>query len=87
MNDACKNLSQRASVIAGWRQDGGVLLMGYELYRQLANKKPRKKRQKKHEPVCIDIEEEDTNKTLLDGECEANSSIITFEPSLSSYLK
>jgi len=66
VNDACKNLSQRASVIAGWRQDGGVLLMGYELYRQLANKKPRKKRQKKHEPVCIDIEEEDTNKTLLD---------------------
>ena len=68
MNDSLKNLNQRATVIRRWENEGGVLLMGYELYRQLANKKPRKKRKKKNEPVCIDIEEEDTNKTLLDGE-------------------
>ena len=43
--------------------------MGYELYRQLANRKPRKQRRKKKDtgPECIDIEEEDKNKSILDG--------------------
>ena len=51
-----------------WRRVGGVLLMGYELYRQLANKKPRKRKAKKKAagPECIDIEEEDKTKCLLD---------------------
>ena len=39
--------------------------MGYELYRLMANKRQRKKRKKKG-PECIDIEEEDRHKTLLD---------------------
>ena len=56
-------------IILDWRQKGGVLLMGYELYRQLANRKPRKQRRKKKDmgPECIDIEEEDKNKCILDG--------------------
>jgi RAD54-like protein 2 len=66
LNDTLKNLQQRAAVIQAWRRDGGVLLMGYELYRQLANKKTRKPRKQKNKPLCIDIEEEDTNKNLLD---------------------
>merc|ERR550532_2701448 len=43
--------------------------MGYELYRLLANKKQRKKRKKKataRDPECIDIEEEDRAKDMLD---------------------
>ena len=47
LNDSVKNLEQRSRVIDSWRAEGGVLLMGYELYRLLANKKQRKKRKKK----------------------------------------
>jgi RAD54-like protein 2 len=65
LNDSLKNLHQRAGVIGNWNKNGGVLLMGYELYRQLANKKPRKKKQKGHGFECIDIEEEDKNRGLL----------------------
>lgn len=58
-------------IIMEWYDGGGALLMGYELYRQLANKKPsKKKKTKKQRPVgpeCIDIEEEDREKSLLDG--------------------
>jgi len=65
LNDSLKNLHQRAGVIGNWKKNGGVLLMGYELYRQLANKKPRKKKQKANNFECIDIEEEDKNRGLL----------------------
>ena len=47
LNDALKNLEQRSRVIDSWRAEGGVLLMGYELYRLLANKKQRKKKASK----------------------------------------
>uniref|UniRef100_A0A0K2TD83 Helicase ARIP4like [Pundamilia nyererei] n=1 Tax=Lepeophtheirus salmonis TaxID=72036 RepID=A0A0K2TD83_LEPSM len=66
LNDNCKNLDQRGRLIENWYSKGGVLLMGYELYRQLANKKPRKKRKRKG-PECIDIEEEDKEKVTLDS--------------------
>ena len=46
LNDTYKNLNQRAGLISEWGHRGGVLMMGYELYRQLANKKPRKKKSK-----------------------------------------
>jgi len=65
LNDSLKNLQQRAGVIGNWRRNGGVLLMGYELYRQLANKKPRKKKPKGNGFDYIDIEEEDKNRGLL----------------------
>ena len=54
-----------------WKKVGGVLLMGYELYRLLATRTQRKKRKTKKEaagPVCIDIEEEDKEKLMLDGQ-------------------
>ena len=47
LNDALKNLEQRSRVIDSWRAEGGVLLMGYELYRLLANKRQRKKKASK----------------------------------------
>ena len=40
--------------------------MGYELYRQLANQRPRR-RKVKGGLDCIDLEEEDKNKLTLDG--------------------
>lgn len=65
LNDSLKNLQQRAAVIASWHEIGGVLLMGYELYRQLANKKPRKRKVKGNGMECIDLEEEDKNRVIL----------------------
>jgi len=65
LNDSLKNLPQRAAVIASWHEVGGVLLMGYELYRQLANKKPRKRKVKGNGMECIDLEEEDKNRIIL----------------------
>ena len=60
-------------MIEEWHKLGCVLLMGYELYRQLdlkINKKPKKKKDPNNpnSDNVIDIEEEDKNKDLLDGE-------------------
>ena len=53
LNDALKNLEQRSRVIDSWRAEGGVLLMGYELYRLLANKKQRKKKTSKKKASAL----------------------------------
>ncbi|CAB4067173.1 RAD54L2 [Lepeophtheirus salmonis] len=53
LNDNCKNLDQRGRLIENWYSKGGVLLMGYELYRQLANKKPRKKTKEKSQLCAL----------------------------------
>ena len=67
LNDTLKNLEQRSKVIYKWKDEGGVLLMGYELFRMLATKKQRKKRKKKADShVCIDLEEEDLEKMNLE---------------------
>lgn len=65
LNDMHKTPASRAKVIADWRKNGGVLLMGYEMYRLLARSKqtamgrPRKKTSKsgKASPQVIDIDE------------------------------
>ncbi|XP_033150709.1 helicase ARIP4 [Drosophila busckii] len=51
LNDQQKNLTARAKVILNWTRNGGVLLIGYELFRLLALKlvTTRKKRGKKAE--------------------------------------
>lgn len=64
LNDFHKTITARGKVIQNWRIDGGVLLMGYELYRQLTSRKPRKKRNKKQ--MDEDFYDE-KNKPLLDG--------------------
>ncbi len=64
-------------VILNWKKTGGVLLMGYELYRLLATRTQRKKRKTKKVatgPVCIDIEAEDKEKFMLDGEFRGRDS-------------
>ncbi|XP_053594955.1 uncharacterized protein LOC103575845 isoform X2 [Microplitis demolitor] len=68
LNDSHKNMAARARVIQDWQKNGGVLLIGYELYRQLSLKKPNKGKRKRGQPLkdTIDIEEEDKNKGLLD---------------------
>ncbi|KAM4652700.1 helicase ARIP4 [Discoglossus pictus] len=72
MNDEHKTTAARAKVVNDWATDGGVLLMGYEMYRLLSLKKSftvgRKKRSKKAAgPVIIDLDEEDRQQEMLKG--------------------
>ncbi|XP_054465179.1 helicase ARIP4-like isoform X2 [Anoplopoma fimbria] len=72
LNDEHKNTATRAKVVEDWAQEGGVLLMGYEMYRLLSLKKSfvagRKKKSKKTTgPVVIDLDEEDRQQELLTG--------------------
>lgn len=67
-----RNTATRAKVVEDWKRDGGVLLMGYEMYRLLSLKKSfvagRKKKSKKSTgPVVIDLDEEDKQQELLKG--------------------
>lgn len=62
----------RAKVVEEWARDGGVLLMGYEMYRLLSLKKSyvagRKKKSKRAMgPVVIDVDEDDRQQELLKG--------------------
>lgn len=83
LSDNYKTTITRAKVIGEWNQNGGVLLMGYELYRILAmstpcmasNKCAPPKRKKSNtstsaanqEPEVIDLEEEEKNMDFLIG--------------------
>ncbi|XP_028908449.1 helicase ARIP4 [Ornithorhynchus anatinus] len=72
LNDEHKTTAARAKVVADWVTEGGVLLMGYEMYRLLSLKKSfatgRKKKTKKPAgPVIIDLDEEDRQQELLKG--------------------
>ncbi|XP_074537552.1 helicase ARIP4-like isoform X2 [Halichoeres trimaculatus] len=72
LNDEHKNTTTRAKVVEDWSRDGGVLLMGYEMYRLLSMKKSfvagRKRKSKKAAgPVVIDLDEEDRQQELLKG--------------------
>ncbi|XP_028307929.1 helicase ARIP4-like isoform X2 [Gouania willdenowi] len=71
LNDEHKNTASRARVVEDWARVGGVLLMGYEMYRLLSLKKSfvagRKKKNKKTGPVVIDLDEEDRQQELLKG--------------------
>ena len=71
VSDNLKSIAQRATVITNWRDEGGVLLMGYELFRLLAGTKAQQRKKKiskaRKKPVCVDIEEEDREKDIMLG--------------------
>uniref|UniRef100_A0A182JQ39 Helicase ATP-binding domain-containing protein n=1 Tax=Anopheles christyi TaxID=43041 RepID=A0A182JQ39_9DIPT len=57
LNDSHKTLKSRSKVVLEWAKNGGVLLIGYEMYRLLSQKKMTKKKKKK-KGVAIELEEE-----------------------------
>lgn len=65
-------MAARAKVMADWVSEGGVLLMGYEMYRLLTLKKSfatgrSKKTKKRSHPVIIDLDEEDRQQEFRRG--------------------
>ncbi|MCI4389933.1 hypothetical protein PGIGA_G00116750 [Pangasianodon gigas] len=67
---ALRTTVTRAKVVEEWARDGGVLLMGYEMYRLLSLKKSfvtgRKRKSKKPAgPIIIDLDEEDRQQELM----------------------
>ncbi|XP_043461443.1 uncharacterized protein LOC122498019 isoform X2 [Leptopilina heterotoma] len=80
LNDSHKTMTARSKVIKDWQKNGGVLLIGYELYRQLSLKKANKAKRKRGQPVKDpDIEEDDKNKGLLD---EMHTALVNPGPDL-----
>ncbi|XP_011880428.1 PREDICTED: uncharacterized protein LOC105568957 isoform X1 [Vollenhovia emeryi] len=81
LNDSHKTMTARAKVIQEWQSTGGVLLIGYELFRQLSLKKPNKAKRKRGQPFkdTVDVEEEDKNKGLLD---EMHTALVNPGPDL-----
>lgn len=66
LNDTHKTLVARSKVILEWARDGGVLLIGYELYRLLSLKKMTRRRGRKaaRDPELEEREAEEHKKTL-----------------------
>ncbi|CAG9808002.1 unnamed protein product [Chironomus riparius] len=46
LNDSHKSLAMRSKVVLEWKKEGGVLMMGYEMFRLLSLKKVKQKRKK-----------------------------------------
>ncbi|XP_034549460.1 helicase ARIP4 [Notolabrus celidotus] len=72
LNDEHKTTIARAKVVEEWSRDGGVLLMGYEMYRLLSMKKSfvmgkKRKSKKPAGPIIIDLDEEDRQQELMKG--------------------
>ncbi|KAM3962874.1 uncharacterized protein ACR2FA_002969 [Aphomia sociella] len=62
LNDSHKTLQMRAKVVKDWSTTGGVLMIGYELYRLLSMKKDKKPRKKKKADAKLEAEKEKDDK-------------------------
>ncbi|XP_026751515.1 uncharacterized protein LOC113511970 isoform X2 [Galleria mellonella] len=62
LNDSHKTLQMRAKVVKDWSTTGGVLMIGYELYRLLSMKKDKKPRKKKKADAKQETEKEKEEK-------------------------
>lgn len=80
LNDTHKTLNARSKVVLDWAEKGGVLLMGYELYRLLSMKKVAKKRGRKvYRDPEVEKEEAEEHKKLLD---EMHAALVKPGPDL-----
>lgn len=64
------SLGYQLKVLDAWTKDGGVLLMGYEMFRLLATRKTKTRKRKANAgPELIDIDLEEKNTGLQMGRC------------------
>lgn len=80
LNDTHKTLNARSKIVLEWARSGGVLLIGYELYRLLSLKKVTKRRGRKaaRDPEVEEREAEE-HKKLLD---EMHAALVKPGPDL-----
>merc|ERR1711911_575485 len=73
LNDSTKDINSRCRVISEWMNQGGVLLLGYEMYRIFYTQRKQRKRgrKKKRSSGLIDVEEEEKEKETLEKIYEA----------------
>ncbi|XP_075235650.1 uncharacterized protein LOC142332860 [Lycorma delicatula] len=79
LNDLQKTVTARAKVVQEWSKQGGVLLIGYELYRQLSLKRPRRARKSKKKLSSDEDVEDNKNKPLLE---EMHAALVKPGPDL-----
>lgn len=80
LNDTHKTLNARSKIVLEWARTGGVLLIGYELYRLLSLKKVTKRRGRKTK-IDPEVEEREAeeHKQLLD---EMHAALVKPGPDL-----
>lgn len=66
LNDSHKTVNARAKVVLKWAEEGGVLLIGYEMYRLLSMKKMTKKKKGKKVEPTEEVEQTDEQKRVLE---------------------
>lgn len=74
LNDMYRSTPARAELILDWHKKGGVLLMGYEMYRMLALKKVVRPNKRRRSPKKEDLsvpEDESRNSQLLEDVYQA----------------
>ncbi|XP_054274137.1 uncharacterized protein LOC128993992 [Macrosteles quadrilineatus] len=80
LNDMQKSMVARAKVVIQWAKEGGVLLIGYELYRQLSLQKARKRRVERKRKLNPDDDiDDEKNKHLLE---EMHAALVKPGPDL-----
>ena len=85
LSETCKTMESRLQVVKNWRSKGGVLLIGYEMYRLLSlsvpslggNKMAVKRRKQQKDPAAasdtIDLEETEREMGVLLGERDGST--------------
>ncbi|CAH2075222.1 unnamed protein product, partial [Iphiclides podalirius] len=83
LNDSHKTLQMRAKVVKDWTSTGGVLMIGYELYRLLSMKKDKKPRKKKKADAKADAEKEKDKEGLKPDKTDLNEDTQGSESTIS----
>ncbi|XP_030023401.2 uncharacterized protein LOC115442500 [Manduca sexta] len=86
LNDSHKTLQMRAKVVKEWSTSGGVLMIGYELYRLLSMKKDKKPRKKKKADLDKEKDKSESKPTDTGNE-DTQSSDITNQSKVLDELK
>ncbi|CAF0909875.1 unnamed protein product [Didymodactylos carnosus] len=78
LNEMAKKFEQRAKIIQNWSTNGGVLILGYEMFRLIVTKKgvnPKSVNKKNinnnlrlRQPILVDLEEEEKTVDTMDGD-------------------